>query len=44
MLEIDAGKRCGQRAQIGSGCTDQAGELAKGPVGGRDGHILARHE
>ena len=44
ILQVDGGK-CGRElSQIGGGRTDQAGELAEGPVCRRDCRIGARQD
>ena len=42
VLQVDAGERRRELAQIGGGRADQRGELAEAPVGGRDRRFGAR--
>ena len=36
VLEVDAGQRCRQPAQVAAGCADELAELAEAPVGRRN--------
>ena len=42
ILQVDRRQRCGQLPQVGGRGTDDVGELAEGPVRGRNGLMCFR--